>query len=119
MLQGGHEKGGKMSRSQYSWSRYGRNTASTSSILHANNSRGAPAAAEQAVYDQEEDSAGGGLVGLGSSTWIVAEACKVKDALFLGNVMAVQDSNFLTMNKIGYSTKVQILTQLLVQKHKY
>ena len=23
-------------------------------------------------------------------TWVVAEACKVKDALFLGNVMAVQ-----------------------------
>lgn len=42
-----------------------------------------------------------------STTWVVAEACKVKDALFLGNVMAVQDSNFVIMNKISFCVKCQ------------
>uniref|UniRef100_A0A7S0F3R2 Tyrosine-protein phosphatase domain-containing protein n=1 Tax=Hanusia phi TaxID=3032 RepID=A0A7S0F3R2_9CRYP len=39
--------------------------------------------------------------------WIVAEACKVKDALFIGNVMTVQDTSFIAINKIGYCVKCQ------------
>jgi len=38
---------------------------------------------------------------------VVAEACKVKDAMFFGNIMAVQDANFVMMNKIGYCVKCQ------------
>jgi hypothetical protein len=59
------------------------------------------------TYEEEDDVAMPGLGAIGNSAWIVAEACKVKDALFLGNVMAVQDSNFLVMNKIAYCIKCQ------------
>ena len=59
---------------------------------------------QHSAYDREEEIGG---CGLGSNMWVVAEACKVKDALFLGNVMAVQDANFLVMNKIAYCIKCQ------------
>lgn len=89
-----------MNRSQFAWSRYGRNSAGS----NYNSRASAGSDTAQNMYDQDDDMGGGGL---GSSAWVVAEACKVKDALFLGNVMAVQDSNFLVMNKIAYCIKCQ------------
>eukprot|EP00281_Chroomonas_sp_CCMP1168_P015141 CAMPEP_0206220718 /NCGR_PEP_ID=MMETSP0047_2-20121206/5028_1 /ASSEMBLY_ACC=CAM_ASM_000192 /TAXON_ID=195065 /ORGANISM="Chroomonas mesostigmatica_cf, Strain CCMP1168" /LENGTH=306 /DNA_ID=CAMNT_0053643399 /DNA_START=71 /DNA_END=989 /DNA_ORIENTATION=- len=60
-------------------------------------------AAREAVYDED---GGGGMVPVGLALGD-AEACKIKDALFLGNVMAVQDANFVMMNKIGFCIKCQ------------
>jgi hypothetical protein len=110
-----------MNRSQYAWSRYGRNpnngggagapgggnhSYGGSKPYGNGGAGGGGSSSERSVcdqYDQEDDSPSN--VGALGSTWIVAEACKVKDALFLGNVMAVQDSNFLVMNKIAYCIK--------------
>lgn len=89
-----------MNRSQFAWSRYGRNSAGG----NYNSRAGAGSDTAQNMYDQDDDVGSGGF---GNSAWVVAEACKVKDALFLGNVMAVQDSNFLVMNKIAYCIKCQ------------
>ena len=111
-----------MNRSQYAWSRYGRNPnnggGGGAGVPGGGNHSyggskpygnggvgGGGGSSDSSVYDQEDDSVSN--VGALGSTWIVAEACKVKDALFLGNVMAVQDSNFLVMNKIAYCIKCQ------------
>eukprot|EP00292_Cryptomonas_paramecium_P024080 CAMPEP_0113687978 /NCGR_PEP_ID=MMETSP0038_2-20120614/16257_1 /TAXON_ID=2898 /ORGANISM="Cryptomonas paramecium" /LENGTH=148 /DNA_ID=CAMNT_0000608695 /DNA_START=172 /DNA_END=614 /DNA_ORIENTATION=+ /assembly_acc=CAM_ASM_000170 len=39
--------------------------------------------------------------------WMMADACKIKDALFIGNLLAVQDISFVTTNKIQYCIKCQ------------
>jgi hypothetical protein len=41
------------------------------------------------------------------TAWIAAEACKIKDGVFMGNVMAVQDSGFILSNKICTVIKCQ------------
>ncbi|MGB1604454.1 MAG: hypothetical protein ACPIOQ_67615, partial [Promethearchaeia archaeon] len=86
------------------WSRYSRNTAATVGNRGGGNSGSSGSVDPHSAYDREEEIGG---CGLGSNMWVVAEACKVKDALFLGNVMAVQDANFLVMNKIAYCIKCQ------------
>jgi hypothetical protein len=39
--------------------------------------------------------------------WLVAEAIKIKDGLFLGNILAVQDLSFLLSNKIAHVISCQ------------
>ena len=56
----------------------------------AHQSDGELAGSQAHVYDDDDDGASGWANGVQNHTWVVAEACKVKDALFLGNVMAVQ-----------------------------
>jgi len=79
-----------MQRPTQAWSRYGHNSR--------------PPA--HRTYDEDEaDHSTGWSPSAGA--WLPPEACKVKDALFLGNVTAVQDSNFVVMNKIGFCVKCQ------------
>ena len=73
-----------MQRPTHAWSRF--NNSGTASRLAQ------PPAPVQQSYDHDEADSNGWSPQQGNlyNGWMMAEACKVKDALFIGNLMAVQ-----------------------------